>query len=66
MRLNTLFVLAAGVCAASGPTAAASEGSAPACQRPVYLTLDTGHMGVADKIAEVLREEKVPVTFFGE
>jgi peptidoglycan/xylan/chitin deacetylase (PgdA/CDA1 family) len=34
------------------------------CQRPVYLTFDTGHMGVATHIAEVLRRQQVRVTFF--
>jgi peptidoglycan/xylan/chitin deacetylase (PgdA/CDA1 family) len=37
----------------------------PACQNPVYLTFDTGHMGVAPLIAKVLRQHQVPVTFFG-
>ena len=37
----------------------------PACQKPVYLTFDTGHMGVATLIAKVLRQHQVPVTFFG-
>jgi peptidoglycan/xylan/chitin deacetylase (PgdA/CDA1 family) len=32
--------------------------------RPVYLTLDTGHMGVAPLMAEVLQRHAVPVTFF--
>ena len=35
------------------------------CAQPVYLTFDTGHMGVADLIADVLRQENVRVTFFG-
>lgn len=34
------------------------------CDRPLYLTFDTGHMGVADLIADVLREENVRATFF--
>ena len=34
------------------------------CERPVYLTLDTGHMGVAPLVAEVLARQKVRVTFF--
>lgn len=38
------------------------EGSA--CTKPVYLTFDTGHMGVAPLIADVLRRHAVPVTFF--
>jgi len=39
-------------------------GSHQACQRPIYLTFDTGHMGVAPLIAEVLKKQQVPVTFF--
>jgi len=34
------------------------------CKKPVYLTFDTGHMGVADLIAEVLQRQQVRVTFF--
>jgi peptidoglycan/xylan/chitin deacetylase (PgdA/CDA1 family) len=34
------------------------------CQRPLYLTFDTGHMGVAEQVAEVLRRQQVRVTFF--
>ena len=34
------------------------------CERPVYLTFDTGHMGVAPLVAEVLAREQVRVTFF--
>ena len=34
------------------------------CTRPVYLTLDTGHMGVAPLIADVLKRQDVRVTFF--
>ncbi|MFC5521618.1 polysaccharide deacetylase family protein [Polaromonas jejuensis] len=36
---------------------------AAAC-KPVYLTLDTGHMAVAPLIAEVLKKHQVRVTFF--
>lgn len=44
-------------------------GMAPAsaqdgCTRPVYLTFDTGHMGVAPLIADVLARHQVRVTFF--
>jgi peptidoglycan/xylan/chitin deacetylase (PgdA/CDA1 family) len=35
-----------------------------ACTRPVYLTFDTGHMGVAPLIAQVLKRHQVKVTFF--
>ncbi len=35
-----------------------------ACDKPVYLTFDTGHMGVANHIAQVLQRQQVRVTFF--
>ena len=35
-----------------------------ACEKPVYLTLDTGHMAVAPLMAEILRRQSVRVTFF--
>jgi peptidoglycan/xylan/chitin deacetylase (PgdA/CDA1 family) len=35
-----------------------------ACEKPVYLTFDTGHMDVAPYIADVLNKHKVKVTFF--
>ena len=38
--------------------------AAPACSKPLYLTFDTGHMGVAPLIAEVLERHSVKVTFF--
>ena len=38
--------------------------AAPACTQPVYLTFDTGHMGVAPLIAQVLQRQQVKVTFF--
>ncbi|MDX3905363.1 MAG: polysaccharide deacetylase family protein [Pigmentiphaga sp.] len=34
------------------------------CPRPVYLTFDTGHMGVAPLVAEVLEREQVRASFF--
>jgi peptidoglycan/xylan/chitin deacetylase (PgdA/CDA1 family) len=34
------------------------------CSKPLYLTFDTGHMGVAPLIAEVLNRQNVKVTFF--
>jgi len=41
------------------------SGSATAvCRQPVYLTFDTGHMGVAPLIGEVLKRQQVHVTFF--
>lgn len=38
--------------------------AAAPCNQPVYLTFDTGHMGVAPLIAQVLQRQQVPVTFF--
>lgn len=35
-----------------------------ACERPVYLTFDTGHMGVAPLVADVLKRHGVKATFF--
>lgn len=34
------------------------------CPKPVYLTFDTGHMGVAPLVADVLKRHDVKVTFF--
>lgn len=57
------LVPAAGQGAATGATAAAPAAPAP-CTQPVYLTFDTGHMGVAPLVAEVLKRHDVKVTFF--
>lgn len=55
LALGLLLVLpAAGVAAPSGA----------ACAHPVYLTIDTGHMGVAPGIVEVLARHQVKATFF--
>jgi peptidoglycan/xylan/chitin deacetylase (PgdA/CDA1 family) len=39
-------------------------GAAAPCARPVYLSFDTGHMGVAPLVAEVLQRQGVHATFF--
>jgi len=56
----------AGLCGFTGAFAAATAGAAapPACTQPVYLTFDTGHMGVAPLVAEVLARQGVKATFF--
>ena len=36
----------------------------PSCAKPLYLTFDTGHMGVAAFVADVLDRQQVKVTFF--
>jgi peptidoglycan-N-acetylmuramic acid deacetylase len=38
--------------------------AAPVCDKPVYLTFDTGHMAVAPLIADVLKRHDVKATFF--
>ena len=35
-----------------------------ACDKPLYLTFDTGHMAIAPLVAEVLNRQNVKVTFF--
>ncbi|MEJ7685793.1 MAG: polysaccharide deacetylase family protein [Variovorax sp.] len=58
---RSLAVLA---CIAAGAvySPAVAQGS---CGKPVYLTFDTGHMGIAPLVAEVLKRQDVRVTFFG-
>ena len=54
-----LIVMALACAQGAAPASAASR-----CERPVYLTFDTGHMGVAPLVAEVLSRQQVKVTFF--
>lgn len=54
MAFCTRFSWAAGV----------NDTQKQAC-KPVYLTLDTGHMDVAPLMADVLKKHNVKVTFFG-
>jgi peptidoglycan/xylan/chitin deacetylase (PgdA/CDA1 family) len=49
--------------AAAAQVSVAAPPSA-SCPKPVYLTLDTGHMGVADEIAQVLNRQQIRVSFF--
>ncbi len=63
-RRATLAALAALAGAAGLGLAAPARAQAPACGKPVYLTFDTGHMGVAPLVADVLRRHDVRVTFF--
>ena len=50
--------------AAAVACGAQAQAQAQICERPVYLTIDTGHMGVAPLIAEVLKRQEVKATFF--
>lgn len=38
--------------------------SAQSCEKPLYLTFDTGHMDIAPLVADVLNRQQVRVTFF--
>lgn len=57
MRLPA-FLLSFLACLASVAQAASP------CAKPVYLTIDTGHMEIAPFVAEVLNRQNVKVTFF--
>lgn len=57
------WLLAAVGLALQGGGAAAEPEPAP-CSRPIYLTIDTGHMGVAEQIADTLDRHGVKATFF--
>jgi peptidoglycan/xylan/chitin deacetylase (PgdA/CDA1 family) len=50
--------------AAAAAANAAVPGAPASCAKPVYLTFDTGHMGVAPLVAEVLARHGVKATFF--
>lgn len=52
------------VTAFAATTAQPPAATEPPCARPLYLTFDTGHMGVAPLIAQVLARQQVRVTFF--
>lgn len=61
-RAERLAQLLAGALLAG--VAPAHAQNVPPCARPVYLTLDTGHMEVAPLVAEVLNRHQVKATFF--
>lgn len=63
-RTSIVRPLAAALALAVGTGAALPAAAAPSCDKPVYLTFDTGHMGVADLIADVLKRHHVHATFF--
>ena len=61
MQSSASAKLALACAAALACLGAAAQG---ACEKPVYLTFDTGHMGIAPLVAEVLARQNVRVTFF--
>lgn len=66
MRLVSDFFRHLGLCLLAGALlpAAAATITDTGCAKPLYLSFDTGHMGVAPLIAEVLHRQQVKVTFF--
>lgn len=56
------FIFAIGLVAACAYSTGA--GAQSDCEKPLYLTLDTGHMEVAPLMADVLKRHSVRVTFF--
>jgi peptidoglycan/xylan/chitin deacetylase (PgdA/CDA1 family) len=52
------------LCAMAGGLLLSTAFHAQACDKPLYLTFDTGHMAVAPLIADVLKRQDVKVTFF--
>lgn len=44
--------------------AQAAAQAAPTCSKPVYLSFDTGHMGVAPLVADLLKRYEAKATFF--
>jgi peptidoglycan/xylan/chitin deacetylase (PgdA/CDA1 family) len=61
-KLSAMLRLAI-VCIA-GYAYSAGASTEKACENPLYLTFDTGHMDIAPLVAEVLKRQNVKVTFF--
>jgi len=61
---KVLLGLGLSTCATALLGSPASPAAPSACDRPVYLTFDTGHMQVAPLVAEVLTRQQVRATFF--
>ena len=59
----SLLALLAGHAASIAQNGTQSE-AGPICEKPVYLTIDTGHMGVATQMIDVLNRQNVKATFF--
>ena len=52
------------IAACAGGSSASAQKASENCDKPLYLTFDTGHMGVAPLVADVLKRHHVRVTFF--
>lgn len=65
IRLGLLLAVGGMLAAGVVPRAASAPLPVASCDKPLYLTFDTGHMGVAPLVAQVLQRQQVRVTFFG-
>lgn len=66
---RSLLVCCASMMLTAASFAATSEAvetvsSSAVCNKPLYLTFDTGHMEIAPFVAEVLQRQQVRATFF--
>ncbi len=52
------------ICLIAACAGSARAGVENSCDKPVYLTLDTGHMDIAEQVADTLNRQDVKVTFF--
>jgi len=64
LLVTTIFIAACVNIVSAEAIFDAKNSSQNAACKPVYLTLDTGHMEVAPLIAEVLKRHQVRATFF--
>jgi peptidoglycan/xylan/chitin deacetylase (PgdA/CDA1 family) len=58
---RSISVALAAIAVCLGSSAAGAE---KACENPLYLTFDTGHMDIAPLVADVLKRQNVKITFF--
>lgn len=64
LRVGAWLALAVFCCVPAGVSASQPAQPDKPCSKPVYLTIDTGHMGVAPLIVDVLKRQQVKATFF--
>jgi peptidoglycan/xylan/chitin deacetylase (PgdA/CDA1 family) len=62
-RREAAGLIAVGLLSGLSSLSGGARAQAP-CDKPVYLTFDTGHMGIAPLVADVLKRQQVHVTFF--
>ena len=62
--IRPLFPFLAAIFLVAGLAFPAWANASKACEKPLYLTFDTGHMDIAPLVADVLKRQDVRVTFF--